>query len=503
MKYCKRILVLCLVLSVLACQNKPKGKSNMPNNRLNEPSSQSIIFEKPTLTHYKSNKDYVIDLKLPSKIEFTHSQDRIAKVIHIKLTGILFKPEEYRVSMGLLTSFHVQTNKGDSILTVSLKRPLRYTIEWKEGHTLSLTLKNIMSRTSIRPINKDVIDFHFKTFNVDLHNDLLIHMFMKNISLSKGNPFTQCDMNRLQQGGTQALFFAIWVPDFFVKDQEKYHFYKHYFEKFKQYKGKPFQLALDLIAKLKEEVSKNDSIKIAMSSDDLINNFKHKTKSALMGMEGAHPLEGRIDRLKTIYDAGVRYIGITWSNSNAFADAAGYTEHGGLTPLGERLIKEMMKLGMLIDVSHLSDKAFYDIIKITQSDYPLIASHSNPRKLLDHKRNLSDDMIKAIQKSNGVISVVYHSGFLTKNRRATIEDVLDHIDYLVGKTSINHVALGSDFDGFIKTPLGLENMSRLPNLTLGLYHRGYTFKDIEKILGTNFLRVFKRVESLRHKDPGG
>ncbi|GMT49414.1 MAG: hypothetical protein IEMM0008_0953 [bacterium] len=498
MNYCKQILVLYLVISVLACQKESKGKNIMLQDNIKE-LSQSITSEKPSLTHYKSNKDYVIDLKLPVKVEFTHSQNRIDRVIRINLMGIHFNPEKHKVSTGLLSSFRIQTSKKDTILTLSLKRPLRYVIEWKDNTTLTLTLKNVMSRTSIRPINKDVMDFHFKTFNVDLHNDLLIHMFMKNISLSKGNPFTQCDMNRLQQGGTQALFFAVWVPDFFMEDQQKHHFYKHYFEKFKQYKGKPFQLALDLIAKLKEEVSKNDSIKIALSSDDLINNYKHHVKSALMGLEGAHSLEGRIDRLKSLYDAGVRYIGITWSNSNVFADAAGYTEHGGLTPLGERLIKEMMKLGMLIDVSHLSDKAFYDIIKITQSDYPLIASHSNPRGLLNHKRNLTDDMIKAIQKSDGVIAVVYHSGFLTKNRRATIEDVLDHIDYLVEKTSINHVALGSDFDGFIKTPLGLENMSRLPNLTLGLYHRGYTFKDIEKILGANFLRVFKRVESLRHK----
>jgi membrane dipeptidase len=298
-------------------------------------------------------------------------------------------------------------------------------------------------------------------------------------------------------GGASACFYSIFVPDFFVKGSYKTRFKNPIIKRFSHYKGKPFSLALSMIDRLHKEIDRHNDIKLALTSKDLLNN-RHRI-SGLIGLEGAHPLEGRVDRVKVLYDKGVRYIGITWNNSNSFADAAGHSIHGGLSKLGRILINKMMSLGILIDLSHASDNTFYDVLSITK-DYPVILSHSTARSLVKHKRNISDSMIRALKSNGGIIGVIYHSKYLRKKGRANIEDVLNHIDYLVELSSIDNVALGSDYDGFIKTPTGLENISKLPSLTLGLYNRGYSFEDIKKILGANFIRVFKKVESFKHRN---
>jgi len=297
-----------------------------------------------------------------------------------------------------------------------------------------------------------------------------------------------------------AAFFSVWVPDYFLGGRRKLHYNNPVLKNFKEFRGKPFDLTEELVDKMKDEVDLEPRLNLAMSSADIVTNWKNNKKSALMGLEGAHSLGQDVFRVKMLYRLGVRYVGITWSNSNLFASAAGDDKRGGLTPLGEDLVKAMMNVGMMIDVSHLSDRAFADLVKLTKHEYPIVATHSTSRVLRKHKRNLTDEMIEDIRKSQGFIGVVFHSDFLVKGRRATIEDVLDHIDYIVAKAGIDTVSLGSDFDGFIKTPTGLEDMSAMPNISLGLYNRGYSREDIEKVLGQNVLRVMRLVESKRNED---
>ena len=488
----KLILLLFLAeLILIKCQKLESSKNVMNIPR------EHYVTNMSSITRYKKGKDYILSLKLSSKQNITNIINRIEKNITIIISKTILKEENININMGLIDDITLQNSKNNGKIIINLKRNIRHEINFDDNSNLSIILKNIMDTSSLKPTSKDIKDFHFKTFNIDLHNDLLFQLFMKNLSLAKEYSFTESDLPKLTKGGVHSVFFSVWIPDYFLKNADKLNIYKDYFPKFDYYKGKPFEMTIALIDKLLYELEKQDKIKLAFSSKDLITNWKRGVKSALIGLEGAHPLEGKLERLKILYDKGIRYIGITWSNTNDFADAAGDFTHNGLSPLGKKLIKEMMKLGMLIDVSHCSDNTFYDILKITDYKYPIIASHSSSRVLLNHKRNLTDDMLNAIKKSNGIVGIVFHSGFLTKNKRATIENVLNHIDYFVEKTSINNVAIGSDFDGFINTPLNLENMSKLPNLTLGLYNRGYSHNDIEKIMGKNFLRVFRKVEKLK------
>jgi membrane dipeptidase len=194
-----------------------------------------------------------------------------------------------------------------------------------------------------------------------------------------------------------------------------------------------------------------------------------------------------------LYKLGVRLLTLTWNQRNQIADGAGESRTGsGLTEFGLKVIGEMNNLGMLIDVSHLSETGFWDVIK--RSNAPIVASHSNCYALCPHLRNLKDEQIKAIADKGGVIGITFVPNFLTQEKRkTTVEDVAKHIDYLVEKAGVDYVGLGSDFDGTGGLPLGLEGVDKIPNITEELLNQGYKEKDIKKILGENFLRVFKEV----------
>ena len=204
-------------------------------------------------------------------------------------------------------------------------------------------------------------------------------------------------------------------------------------------------------------------------------------------------MEGDLGVLRVLYRLGVRLITLTWNQRNQIADGIGESRTGsGLTEFGLKVIDEMNDLGMLIDVSHLSETGFWDVIK--RSKTPIIASHSNCYALCSHLRNLKDEQIKALTDKDGVVGISFVPNFLTQERRkTTVKDVVTHIDYLVEKAGINYVGLGSDFDGTGGLPLGLEGVEKMPNITAELLNRGYKEGEIEKILGGNFLRVFKKV----------
>jgi membrane dipeptidase len=285
---------------------------------------------------------------------------------------------------------------------------------------------------------------------------------------------------------------------------------------------------------------------MAFSPADIERAHREHKLAALMGIEGGHSIENDIRLLRDYYRLGVRYMTLTWSNTNEWADSSGDIDdktvqhHNGLTEFGKDVVYEMNRLGMMVDISHVADKTFYDALLASRA--PVIASHSSSRALTNHPRNMTDDMLRAVARNGGVVMVNYYSGFVdqkwldaynaqAKEREAAVEavrekykdadpvtrylamdaegkkwaakiprppfsDIIDHIDHIAKVAGIDHVGLGSDFDGTPSMPEGLDSAADLPKITEGLLQRGYTAPQIRKILGENLMRVFRQVEQV-------
>lgn len=224
--------------------------------------------------------------------------------------------------------------------------------------------------------------------------------------------------------------------------------------------------------------------------DEIIKAHNAGKVCGVLSLEGAEPLMGNIGLMRIMYRLGVRMISFTWNWRTPFADGLSARRTGGkLTDLGVQAVEEMDKLGIILDVSHITDSCFWDIAEIKKT--PFIASHSNCRALCDSPRNLTDDMIKALAEDDGVMGMNFLSGFIAKEG-ANLEKMIDHVDHIVKLVGPNHVSLGADYDGGGGCP-GLEDSSKLLNFTKELIRRGYVEEDIKKILGGNHLRVFKQV----------
>jgi len=279
---------------------------------------------------------------------------------------------------------------------------------------------------------------------------------------------------------------------------------------------------------------------LATSAADIRRADREGKVAALLGIEGGHAIEDDLGVLRMFYRTGVRYMTLTWSINTSWADSSGdkRVSHG-LTGFGEQVVKEMNRLGMLVDVSHVSDETFFDVLRVTSA--PVIASHSSCRAICDAKRNMTDDMLRALAKNGGVVMINYFSAFIdqdfakaadraedgakeTISKIATetigdplarenrmwemytqldgaipppsIERVLDHIEHAMQIAGADHVGLGSDFDGITSAPKGLEDVSKLPAITRGLLERGHSDEEVIQVLGGNFLRVFESVEKI-------
>ena len=214
--------------------------------------------------------------------------------------------------------------------------------------------------------------------------------------------------------------------------------------------------------------------------------------AAVIGVEGGHAIENNLDNLATLYEQGMRYMTITWNNSTSWAVSAQDSRSAtvGLSEFGKSVIRMMDSLGVIIDISHTGIKTIQDILQVTTN--PIVATHSGVRAIRNHYRNLYDSQIIDIANSGGVIGVVFYPPFLTTGT-AYIDNVIQHIDYIKNLVGIDYVAIGSDFDGIEVTPVGLEDVTKFPALTLKLLEHGYSQEEVEKILGGNFMRVFEQV----------
>ena len=235
------------------------------------------------------------------------------------------------------------------------------------------------------------------------------------------------------------------------------------------------------------------------SAADVLRLTRAGQKAALMGLEGGHALQASEDVLERLADAGIRYVTLTHSNTNGWADSSGDAPRwNGLNQKGRDLVRAMNRLGVLVDLSHVSDSTFYDALAVSEA--PVILSHSSARALNPHARNVTDAMLRALADNGGVIMINFYSRYIAqRGNPATLRDILDHIDHAVEVAGIDHVGLGSDFDGVPFLPRGMEDATRLPHITYGLLKRGYSEEDVRKILGGNTLRVLADAERVAER----
>src|ERR1043165_2074806 len=356
---------------------------------------------------------------------------------------------------------------------------------------------------------------------IDTHNDVTTPMTNDDYDLG-GTPPTpyRTSIERLKQGGVSALFFSVYIKPWYVEH------------------GGAARRTLDMIDSVYRAVERHpNDLMLATSAADIRRAKQQGKIAALMGIEGGHAIEDSLPTLREFYRLGVRYMTLTWNNTNNWADSnRGPKKHNGLSDFGKEVVREMNRLGMLIDVSHVSDETMSDALDVSTA--PIIASHSSARALSNVPRNIPDDLLRRIAKNGGVVQVNFYSVFVDEKTVAPqsaerdkrlkaqqdainekykddperlaeesdkleaanplpplpISKLIDHIDHIVKVAGIDHVGIGADFDGANDMPEGAQDVSMLPNITYELLKRGYSEQDIRKILGENFLRVFAEAE---------
>ena len=371
--------------------------------------------------------------------------------------------------------------------------------------------------------DRSTYDIHSESFVADTHNDILLRA-MEGQNVLKYHPESHSDLEKFKLGGVDLQVFSVWVsPD--EKD------------------NKYFENANEMIDKLNFLISRvPESWGLVKSYQDIAYNNRKNKMSCVIGIEGGHIIGSDISKLEDLHSRGMRYLGLTWNNSNHIASSSkdetlnrSSLQTIGLSKFGSEVVEKCNDLGVIIDISHAGEQAFWDVID--QSQKPIIASHSSVYALCPHYRNLKDDQIKAIARTGGAVFINFYPGYidstfqqkaeiinmkyeveldilaekydplsnqywfeemkLLKHEKAriapSINDVIKHISYIVDLVGIDYVGLGSDYDGVEIMPTGLENVTKLPFLTKKLIEHGYTIREVRKILGGNFKRIFKEV----------
>jgi len=362
---------------------------------------------------------------------------------------------------------------------------------------------------------------HFSSLVIDTHDDTTQRFFDPGFDLGARNVLGSIDIPRMKEGGLGAIFFSIWIPSKITGQEAVKH-------------------ALAQIDTVHEQVRKHSSDLVLVTTAEGIREAHKRGKiGALIGVEGGHMIASDLGVLRRYAALGARYMTLTHSGNAEWADSStAKPEHNGLSEFGKDVVREMNRLGMIVDVSHVSDKTFTDVLDVSKA--PVFASHSDCRAICDAPRNMTDDMIRALAAKGGVIQINYHVGFLSQEfrnaerahpewdkaialeiqkrcgdregcqliegDRVTREYVLrgdlprvewtkiiEHIDHAVKIAGIEHVGLGSDFDG-ANMPFGMEDATKLPRITNALLEKGYSEGDVKKILGENTLRVMAEVE---------
>ncbi len=329
--------------------------------------------------------------------------------------------------------------------------------------------------------------FNQTSLVIDLHSDTTIYIrdfgydFSKKHLPPRFGPnliFTHIDLPRMKQGGLDVVTLAICVHPF--TNQEK-----GAWEKTKK--------SLEVLNQL---VKQNPELVLARRASDIIQAYKNGKRAVLIGIEGAHHLEGKLERIDYLYEQGARYLTLAHFKSNSFAisDADPEPAFDGLSEKGKELVRRMEKLGMLIDLAHCSKATLLAVLKQTKG--PIIATHTACEALNSHHRNIDDEEIRAIAQRGGVIGVIFYPKYLGGRKGLKKPDasrIVDHIDHIREVAGIDYIALGSDFDGLVSLPRGFYDVSDIAQITQVMLERGYSEEEIKKVLGENFLRVFAQV----------
>jgi membrane dipeptidase len=336
----------------------------------------------------------------------------------------------------------------------------------------------------------EVKRMHKSMLLIDTHNDVTSRT-VAGFDIGKPSTTGHTDLPRLRVGNVGAQFFAAYVAAGYVNGNHS---------------ANRTLAMIDTIRRDIVERYPNDFV-LALTADDIVRAHRRGKIAALIGIEGGHAIEDNVRLLRDYYALGVRYMTLTHTNTNGWADSSGdidregVAHHNGLTDFGKEIIREMNRLGMIVDISHVADKTFWDALEVSSA--PIFASHSSCRALANVPRNMTDEMIQALAKKGGVVDINFSCGFLSlrpaegTRASATLEDVVNHIDHVVKIAGIDAVGIGSDFDGIQCTPRGLDDVSKFPNLTRALLEKGYSVAGIRKIFGGNVLRVMRAVERAR------
>jgi membrane dipeptidase len=368
-----------------------------------------------------------------------------------------------------------------------------------------------------------------RAVTVDTHADTPTEYMDHPFDLGAWNSRGHFDYPRMKAGGLDAEFFAAYVPAKYARQ------------------GGAAVFCIKIMETIHEMVDNYPQwVRFAQSTSDIRKVVAGGHRAILIGIEGGHAIEDSLELLRAFYRFGARYMTLTHTNTNNWADSStDEAKHNGLTPFGKQVVLEMNRLGMMADISHVADKTFYDVIETSKA--PVIASHSSARVFSDHPRNMTDDMFRALAKNHGVVQVNFYPVFLSNDvlkasrerderlkpaiaelkikdpsegqvyqegLKKLMEDnplpktpytvIVDHIDHIVKVAGIDSVGIGSDFDGIPDTPKGMEDVSHLPAIREELKRRGYSEADIRKIMGENFMRVFAEVERVaRQMQAGG
>jgi membrane dipeptidase len=362
---------------------------------------------------------------------------------------------------------------------------------------------------------------HFTSIVFDTHADTSQRFLFDRFDLGRRDAEGGVDIPRMREGGVSAIFFALWVPVHITGSAAT-------------------RRALDLLDAVIQQIGRHpDDLMLATCSQDVRAARAQGKIAVLLGVEGGHAIDNNLDVLRDFFARGVRYMTLTHNAATDWADSSNQSpRHKGLTDFGREVIREMNRLGMLIDISHVSDQTFYDVLEVSRA--PVIASHSCCRAICNAPRNMSDDMIEALAAHGGVIHITFHSAFLSqqyadatqslgsewlsnleaiakkygenearklaegqrlsdvltqagKLPQVTWEKITEHIEHAAALAGAAHVGLGSDFDGAFM-PAGMEDASKFPRITESVLRRGHSESDVRKILGENTLRVMAQTE---------
>jgi len=356
----------------------------------------------------------------------------------------------------------------------------------------------------------------------DLHIDTPSRMVSEGLNLAESHSYTCVDIPKMKQGGLSAGFFAVFAPARSITPVEA------------------VKQALTITDVIVEEIKRHpNDLFLATTSNDVLRAQRESKIGILLGVEGGHMIDSSLEVLRQLYRLGARYLGLTHSGNSPWVGAAEYTDGPkGLTDFGRQVVREMNRLGMMVDLSHASDQAFYDAIDT--SSVPILNTHAACRSVANHPRNLTDHMLKALAQNGGVLGVAYYSGMLDDEQRARFPELaeigrkrsevvkqfrddkkklseelwklnlaevetigqpplsrlVDHIEHAATVAGIDHVGLGSDYDSIgLKLPKGLEHIGKTPNLVAALQARGFSAEDVAKVVGGNALRVMQKAEA--------